>query len=238
MPGSLDIRFVLVRPCNALNMGAAARAMSNFGFSDLVVVEPNPPQWRKAHSAIYGSELLARAPVRSLPEALADRHLVLGTASAHNRAQRCPMLTLPALRSWITRRLPRGGRAAVLFGAERTGLSNAELDCCHALLRIPTCAEAPSMNLGQAVAVTAYELSKPRLERSAQAPDADLLEARQLDGLVETALLAMAKAGVNTHLGEASRRQKFRQGLMRWRMRKSDASWLRGLLARLIQKAA
>ncbi|MDE2290718.1 MAG: RNA methyltransferase, partial [Elusimicrobia bacterium] len=223
-------RFVLVRPRNALNMGAAARALTNFGFDGLAAVAPLDPQWRLAtSSAVYGSELLRRAPVLTLEEAVADCALVLGTASAHDRRLRRTQLTLPALRPWLRRRL-KGGRLAVLFGSERGGLSNDELDHCHALLRIPTAEGAPSMNLGQAVAVTAYELARAGLERSVREPDEPLLEGRQAEEFVETALRAMEKARVNLHLSPAQRRLKFRRGLMRWRLTRGDAAFLAGLL--------
>src|SRR6185369_4933527 len=104
--GALAVRFVLVRAANALNIGAAARAMANFGFDDLAAVDPFEERWRLAQSAIYGSEVLSRARLCTLKEAVADCHLVLGTASAHNRVPRRTTLTLPALRPWLKRRLP------------------------------------------------------------------------------------------------------------------------------------
>jgi tRNA C32,U32 (ribose-2'-O)-methylase TrmJ len=94
------------------------------------------------------------------------------------------------------------------------------------------------MNLGQAVALAAYELSRSRLESSVTEPDERLLEGRQLDGLARTAMAAMAAAGVNAHLPEAVRLQKLRRGLMRWSMTRADASWLRGLLERLIERSS
>lgn len=230
MAAPISARFVLVRPSNALNIGAAARAMANFGLSDLAAVSPYDRRWRQAQSAIYGSELLARAKLATLEEAVADCHLVLGTASAHNRAPRRPVVTLTALRPWLRRRLPRGGRLAVLFGSEKNGLENAELSHCHALLRIPTLPQAPSMNLGQAVAVTAYELVKLGLERSVTEAVPKLPDGAQREGLVETAMRAMAKGRVNAHLSESARRQKVRRGLLRWRMDEADTAWLRGLL--------
>ena len=224
-----------MRPSNALNIGAAARAMANFGLTDLAAVAPYADGWREAHSAIYGSELLTKARVLTLEEAVADCHLVLGSASAHNRALRRTMVTLPALRAWLRRRLPKGGRVAVLFGAERNGLENAELDHCHALLRSPTVDDAPSMNLGQAVALAAYGFSTFSQESSVTEPDERLLEGVQVEGLVETAVQAMRKTGVNAHLGDEARRRRFRRGLLSWRMTRADASFLRGLLAKLME---
>lgn len=227
MAARRSIRFVLVRPTNGLNIGAVARAMANFGLDDLFVVDPPPRRWRTANSALYGSKLLANAKIAPLEEALADRDLVLGTASAHDRALRRDLVPLPSLKTL------RGRRIAVLFGSERDGLTNEELSHCRAVLRIPTDAAAPSMNLGQAAALIAYEWSRQGLDRSIRTPATDAPDAAQLNGLVEAAMTAMEKARVNAHLGETARRRKAREGLVRWKMSRADASWLRGLFERL-----
>lgn len=229
------IRFVLVRPGNALNMGAAARALANFGFDDLVAVEPKDESWRLASgSAIYASELIRRAPVMSLEEAIADYSVVLGTASAHNREMRQPRVTLPALEGWLKRKTKKGGKVAVLFGSEQAGLNNDEMDRCSAILRIPTAPDAPSMNLGQAVAVVAYQLSRYRLEKAVTRSEDALMEGRQAAGLTELALRAMEKTGYNAHLSPAQRRMRFRSGLLRWSMTRADGKFLAGLLAGLL----
>lgn len=233
MAPAIAPRFVLVRPSNALNIGSAARAMMNFGLGDLAVVEPYAPRWRQAHSVMYGSALLDRARVVSLDEATADCAVVLGTASAHNRALRRTVVSLPALSGWLRRRLRRGGRVGVLFGGERSGLDNEALDRCHAVVRIPTQASAPSMNLGQAVAVLAYEFGRAGLDASVVEPDERLLEGRQVEVLTDAAMRAMDAAGVNRQMTPAVRRATFRRGLLRWKMTRADASWLQGLLDRL-----
>lgn len=227
------VRFVLVRPSDSLNMGAVARAMANFGLDDLALVSPYAPHWRAARSAVYGNDILRRAKSSSLQDAVADCRLVLGTASAHNRALRRETVTLPALRAWLRRRLRGGGRVAVLFGAERNGLTNAELDACHALLRIPTADRAPSMNLGQAAALVAAEFARPGLTRATNAPAQNPPDGERLEALVNVGMRAMARAGVNAQMGEAARRARFRRGLLRWRLSDEDASFLIGLLSRL-----
>lgn len=235
MTAVLPLRFVLVRPGNALNMGAAARALSNFGFGDLVAVEPKDENWRLASaSAIYASELLRRAPVMSLEEAVADCAVVLGTASDHNREVRQPRVTLPALEPWLRRRLRKGAKAAILFGSEQAGLNNEEMGHCSAVLRIPTASDAPSMNLGQAVAVIAYALSRFKLEKAVTRSEDPLLEGRQAADFTELALRAMERTGMNRHLSPAQRRLKFRSGLMRWSMTRADATFLSGLIKRLL----
>lgn len=226
-------RFVLARPANALNIGAVARAMANFGFDDLFLVSPSAWSWRDARSAVYEARVAHREPVQELAEALTGCAVVLGTASAHNRAPRLPVVTLPALEKWLAKRLQPGERLAVVFGSERSGLSNEELSHCHALLRVPTSAEAPSMNLGQAAAVVAYALAEQGLERSVCEPALKALTEGQLAGLIEDSLAAMAKVKVNAHMSPASRRRKLREGYLRWNLSDTDAAWLRGLLVRL-----
>jgi len=233
MSRASPVRFVLVRPSDALNVGAVARAMANFGFDDLAAVEPYAPHWRSARSAIYGNEILARARECGLDEAVADCRLVLGTASAHNRALRLETVSLPALRTFLNKRRLGSGRLAVLFGAERNGLTNAELGRCHALLRIPTIARAPSMNLGQAAALVAAELARPGLSRACAQPASERPDVRRLESLVDAAMRAMAPARVNAHLPDAERRAKFRRGLLQWNLSDADASFLIGLLTRL-----
>lgn len=169
---------MLVRPRNPLNIGAAARAMANFGFRELVVVDPYEPTWQETRSAVGAEDLVTSA--RALPtltEAVSDAALVAGTTSGSRRSLGREPIELPALSRWIEawaksrngqneparaararsspeRTLP----AALLFGSEKTGLSNEDLSRCQILVRIPTAPECPSMNLGQAVAVCCYEL--------------------------------------------------------------------------------
>lgn len=227
------VRFVLVRTRNSLNMGAAARALANFGFTDLAAVEPFEPKWREASSAVYGSELLAKAPVLTLAEAVADRALVLGTGSNDSRRLRKPVVPLPALTDYIKDRLPGGGPVAVLFGSEKFGLRNEDLEACHALVRIPTRPEAPSMNLGQSVAAVAYELARGGMGRAVTESGSPGLAGEQLEALLDAAAGALDAAKVNRHMSSATRRAYLKRMMLRWRMTAGDASFLQGLLRRL-----
>jgi TrmH family RNA methyltransferase len=160
-PLQIDWRVVLVRPRNPLNIGAVARALANFGLRDMRVVAPFEPTWQEARSAAVGAEPVvesARA-VPTLLDAIGDATLVLGTTTGQRRHLERDLLPLPELAAWLARRKVRG-RAALLFGSEKTGLSNEDLSMCHALVRIPTTPDCVSMNLGQAVAVCAYELAR------------------------------------------------------------------------------
>jgi len=155
-----NYRVVLVRPRNPLNIGAAARAMANFGLRELVVVAPHPPVWQETRSAVGAEEIVRSArAVAELGEAIGDRTWVVGTTSGSRRNLDRDLISLNQPEKWLPQRA-RKGRVAVLFGSEKTGLSNQEMSFCHALVRIPTTARCPSMNLGQAVAVCAYELAR------------------------------------------------------------------------------
>jgi TrmH family RNA methyltransferase len=168
LDGLENLRVVLVGTRNPLNIGAAARAMSNFGFSRLRMVHPYEPSFREARSAVGAARLLQTAEeFASVAQAVADCKLVVGTTSAARRELQHPLRLLHEGGSLIRRQL-RNGPAALLFGSEKTGLSNEDFSHCHWLLRIPTVEDRgaaggdswglSSMNLGQAVAVCLYEL--------------------------------------------------------------------------------
>jgi TrmH family RNA methyltransferase len=152
------LRIVLVSPRNPLNIGAAARAISNFGFSELRLVNPYEVAFREARSAVNAQRILTEArEFPTLAEAVADCALVVGTTSIGHRALEHPLRRLEYGGRLIARQLSKAP-VALLFGSEKFGLSNDDLSHCHWLLRIPTREEHGSMNLGQAVAVCLYEI--------------------------------------------------------------------------------
>ena len=166
-PEELDrIHIVLVRARNPNNIGAAARAMHDFGLRHLRVVNDYPVPFESARSAVDANDVLASAVAcATLAEAIADCTLVVGTTAVGERDLQHRLLPLaeaaPRLRAEL-RREAGAGRVALLFGSEKTGLSNEELSHCNWLLTIPMQPYADvrhaSMNLGQAVAVCLYEL--------------------------------------------------------------------------------
>ena len=171
MANELDrIVVVLVRARNPNNIGAVARAMHDFGFGHLRLVNDYTVPFETARSAVDASAVLAAAATfGSVAEAVADCTLVVGTTAVGERALQHPLHALPDAAETITKELARAkqsGRVALLFGSEKTGLSNDELSHCHWLLTIPMQQHEdirhPSMNLGQAVAVCLYELVRHR----------------------------------------------------------------------------
>jgi tRNA/rRNA methyltransferase len=155
------LEVVLVSPRNPLNIGAAARAMANFGYSHLAVVAPYEEHWREAKSAVGASDLLQNARrVERLAAAVADCTLVVGTGTLQHRKPEQPVIPLPELTPFVDAELTRDGRVALVFGPEKRGLTREDLALCHVLVEIPTDPRQPSMNLGQAVAVCLYELAR------------------------------------------------------------------------------
>lgn len=181
----MSLAVVLVSPRNPLNIGAAARAMSNFGFLDLRLVQPYDVAWQEARSAVGAAQVLAAAQVfSSVQDAVADCSLVVGTASLGHREPVHAIRRLEYGGRLLRRHFAANGKAALLFGSEKYGLGNDDLSYCHWLMRIPTRAEHESMNLGQAVAVCLYELirdaaavrAKPRPRAVASAEDLGRIE--------------------------------------------------------------
>lgn len=152
------IRFILCETSHPGNIGAAARAMKTMGFSELVLVNPvDFPSTEAVARAAGASDVLAGARVvATLDEALTGCGLVVGT-SARRRSLQWPELNprecaTQALESAIT------NPVAIVFGPERAGLQNEQMDKCNALVYIPANPEYSSLNLASAVQLIAYEL--------------------------------------------------------------------------------
>jgi len=190
---TIAIDVVLVRPRNPLNIGAVARAMANFDFCQLVVVDAYEPQWRIAKSAVEAEDLMAAAlAVPTLAEAVANCTLVVGTGSLTYRRPEQVCFQLPQMAQVLGPLLQReaGGRMALVFGSEKHGLTREDLSWCNALIEIPTSERQPSMNLAQAVAVCLYELRTRVLTTSAPIPESSPAETALTEAAPEPALTA------------------------------------------------
>lgn len=228
------LRVVLVATRNPLNIGAAARAMSNFGFFRLRVVQPYDVAFREARSAVGAPDLLKNAEeFASVAEAVADCSLVVGTSSLGSRQVSQPVHSLEAGGERIQDRL-HAERVALLFGSEKRGLSNDDLSYCHWLMRIPTREEHFSMNLGQAVAVCLYELI--RADAVSAAPDvADQATGVELERLTRTLLEGLAFSGYTKPGTEATTEEKTRRLVRRLSLDSADAETLTGMLAKFLK---
>lgn len=248
------VEVVLVSPRNPLNIGAAARAMANFGFRRLAVVAPYAPNWREARSAVGAPELLQGArETTTLPEALAQCTLVVGTAAFARRTPEQRAVPLSALAPLVGGEIARGGRVAIVFGSEKRGLTREDLSYCHLLVQIPTDPGQPSMNLGQAVAVCLYEMASrltipttedgasPGLENQetwgtgGQAHNrGQVAPAEMLDRLAEVIEQTMIEADYSPRTMQASNRLDLRLMLRRVKLNNMDARRVLGVFRRIL----
>jgi tRNA/rRNA methyltransferase len=189
------VRIVLVRPRNPENLGAVARVMRNFGLEDWAIAALGTHDFAAARRvAVHAGDLLDRPRVvATLDEAIADCAWVVATSSRRVRGKR---RLAPDEVGREARARAAEGTTAIVFGDERSGLTNAEVDRCHDLSAIPSAPAQPSLNLAQAVLVYAWELHRAGLEaapapaprRASGATDAELAR-------VEEALRAALRAG-------------------------------------------
>jgi len=202
------VRVVLHRPQSAENVGAAARVMKNFGLRRLAVVEP--PAWeglprsggegvrasvleRAARLARRASDVLEAATFHAdLREAVAGATWVCGTTSRTLPGR--PRLAPRAVAGEVAVR-SQAGEVALVFGEERRGLSDAELDLCMAVCTIPTHPDYDSMNLAQAVAVLAYEVGQAGPAQGPRGAVEEPARHRTLEALWERLTVLLGDAG-------------------------------------------
>jgi TrmH family RNA methyltransferase len=231
---SAAIRIVLVDTSHPGNIGASARAMKNMGLESLVLVRPGSyPDPESVARASGAADVLAQARVaQSVDEAIGDCGLVLGTTA---RARSAHWRALDARAGAAEIAAAAAARpVAVLFGGERNGLANEELERCEALIRIPVAAAYGSLNLAQAVQIVCYEVrmalaaSGPVAEDSPMPATAD--ERRALDAHLERVM----RASGFMHDGNAGQLgARVRRLVARARPDDGEVRILRGWLAAL-----
>ena len=162
----IQFAFVLVEPSEAGNIGAAARALNTMGFSDLRLVRPQAdPLSGLAMAFAHGSEqLLEKAPVHSrLEDALSDIDLACATTARH-RLQKHHYVSARELPENLQQKGDRLQKVALVFGSERSGLSNQDVALCDLLTTIPQANLQPSLNLSQAVMIYSYILAEQQTQ--------------------------------------------------------------------------
>ena len=224
---------VLVRPRNPLNIGAAARAMSNFGCNTLRVVNPYKLAFREARSAVGGAPVLKHAEeCKNVAEAIGDCSLVVGTTAVGDRSLTVPLKTLDERSAAPFR---EAGKAALLFGSEKTGLSNDDFSHCHWLMTIPTHQQNISMNLGQAVAVCLYELAKSAASESSGTPT-DMADSAQTEQITECLMESLRISGYVKPGTDQMFEKKARQLILRMKLGSYDAKLLLGMVRQILWK--
>jgi TrmH family RNA methyltransferase len=226
------LHVVLVRTRNPLNIGAAARAMSNFGFRTLRLVNPYEAAFREARSAVGAHEVLANARgFKTVADAVADCTVVIGTTAGRNRRLQQPVRPLDRARIHVRKQL-QSGAVGLLFGSEKVGLSTEDLSHCHWLIHIPTEEEHLSMNLGQAVAVCLYEFARStsREKSSGRPKPATAGDVQRITAILFAALDASGYVKLGA---AASTEAKIRHLIRRLNLQSDDAEVILGMLRKI-----
>lgn len=247
---------VLVRARNPLNIGAAARAMSNFGARRLRLVNPYADGFREARSAVGAAELLREAEeFETVAAAVADCSLVVGTTAVRDRDLQVPLRELSGKTGTAIREQLESDQVALLFGSEKFGLSNHDFSHCHWLMNIPTHQGNISMNLGQAVAVCLYEIAQneganatvngPMAESGNTAArfgpwkmpaDLEPASAGNCEQISEALLESLHKSGYVKPGNNAMCEKKVRSLILRLNLRAGDAKVLLGMARQILWK--
>ena len=209
--------------------------MSNFGFTDLRLVMPYDLAFQEARSAVKSKYILEQAQVFStLAEAVADCSLVVGTTSLGPRGPRLPLYRLEMGARLIREHGPSS--TALLFGSEKFGLSNEDMSHCHWLMRIPTREEHGSMNLGQAVSLCLYELSRDEDGATKEPASRDQASAEDLERITQLLLEILEKSGYVPERTSISAEQKTRRLIRRMQLPGHDAQIWAGMLRQILWK--
>ena len=229
------VRIVMVGTQHPGNIGSAARAIKTMGLSRLVLVAPERYPDREADALAAGAkDVLLDAVVLDEPAAaVADCRLVLG-CTARDRRIAMPQWSPREAAAEANRVAAQGGEVAFLFGRERTGLENDELQLCHAAVYIPSNPDYGSLNLAMAVQVLAYELRLALLSGATPASslrDEPLADHAQLEGFF--AQLADLLDAIDFHKGRTpeAAMHKFRRLFMRADLDEREVRLLRGMLS-------
>lgn len=231
------LRVVLVSSRNPLNIGAAARAMSNFGFTDLRVVNPYDVAFREARSAVKSQYILEQARVSSsVAEALEGATLVVGTTALGHRDLHIPLYRLETGAQLLRHHL-QTGKAALLFGSEKFGLSNEDMSHCHWLMRIPTREVHGSMNLGQAVAICLYEMKREAEEAvRGEYPKPETAPAEDLERLTGVLMELLTISNYAQERTLETTELKLRRMIRRFSLSQHDAEVLLGMMRQVLWK--
>ena len=239
-PAASQLRIVLVGTQHPGNIGSAARAMKTMGLSRLVLVAPEKAPDRDTHAMAAGADDLIEAALvfATLAEAVADCRWVLGCTARSRRIQLEQMHPRDAAGRAVL--AAAGGPVALVFGRERTGLDNEELQLCHAAVHIPSDPAFSSLNLAAAVQVLSYELRCALLGDAGNGegsggrtlpPGEHVASHAELEGLFGQ--LAEALDQIDFHKGRApaSAMRKLRRLYLRANLDSAEVRLLRGVLA-------
>jgi tRNA/rRNA methyltransferase len=233
--------FVLIRPQMGENIGAAARGMWNFGLDRLRIVAPRdgwPNEKAVAMASGAGRLLDAAMIVDETAQAIADCTFVYAT-TARARGLTKPVFSPEGAMADAAARIAAGGRVAVLFGPERTGMENDDIARANAVISVPVNPEFSSLNLAQCVLLTAYEWRRQAKEVQAARVDmagADWAEAHEVEKLAEHYEGRLEEAGFFFPEHKAAHmKTNLRNFWSRMPMTRPDVQMLHGVMRQMVR---
>jgi len=210
--------------------------MSNFGASDLRLVNPYKVAFREARSAVGASAVLKNAgEFESVAEAVADCSLVVGTTAVRNRVLQNPLRRLNDETAGTIRKALQSSQVALLFGSEKIGLTNEDFTHCHWLLNIPTREQHISMNLGQAVAVCLFGLIGGVVDEKTPV-DVEPVSAGEIEKITQSLYEALKISGYVKPGNDAVSEKKVRRLMLRLNLQAMDAKVMLGMVRQILWK--
>lgn len=238
---SNNLRFVLLGTTHSGNIGAAARAMKTMGITDLALVNPEDFPSSQATSRASGADdLLFNADIcKNMDQAIKNCKLVMGT-TARKRHLDIPVIDARKAAEILVKE-SKHHPVSLVFGKERYGMTNQEVERCHYLVRLPTVESFSSLNLASAVQVLSYEcrmaelnyLPKKEIE---QFSDEEMVNAEVMESFYQHYFNVMEKALYLRKEGHESLKTKIRIMYNRIRPKKHEIDILRGFLSKLDKK--
>lgn len=230
-----NIRIVLIHTSHAGNIGSTARAMKTMGLSDLCLV--NPKRFPDPQATVMSSnadDILETAQVvSSLQQAVADCHIVIGTSARHQRNLSWDTVDPRYCGEFIGKQLAENKKVALVFGRERTGLTNEELSFCHHLVHIPTNPEYSSLNVASAVQILSYECRMGCVDNQAISHELneEVISARDMEGFYQHLETALVDVDFLDPENPRYLMPRLRRMYGRIKVTRSELSLLRGMLS-------
>jgi tRNA/rRNA methyltransferase/tRNA (cytidine32/uridine32-2'-O)-methyltransferase len=228
-----DVKIILCRASDAGNIGAVCRAMKNMDLAELRLViddtgASQPTDMEKIRvRAVHAKDILEKAKVfNNLKEAIKDCSIVIGTTRRRGQYRKSVSMTPHALAAWLTE---RPGPAAVVFGNERTGLEDCELELCNIASHIPVSDIQPSLNLSHAVQIYAYEFFlalKPQIQVKGEWTPMNNCE---VSALVEEITDTLASLGFYRHPNREEQTRFLRDVISRAGMKESEGKYFKDI---------
>jgi len=226
-----DIKIILCQASEGGNVGAICRIMKNMGLSGLRLAAPQPMNTEQICArAVHARDMWEKAQIYdNLAEAAADCAVVVGVTRRRGRNRKSVSMTPRALAEWLAQ---RPGPAAIVFGSERTGLEDSELDLCNIASHIPVSDIQPSLNLSHAVQIYAYELFLALEQQNPVKGEWQPMNQLEVSDLVGTITDTLASLGFYKYPGRDEQAGFLRDVISRAGLTEREGGYLKDIFAK------